>query len=144
MLKSAAATAPLRGITIYDSNGRTFSRRSYPEILAAASDIAQRWSASGITPGDRLLIALPTSWAWVDSWLGALFAGAIPAAAPPAGSLGSGRSDIDRIVAMAQKLGAMRTLVSESFREQAMDLGLNTFAETAIIFKELTSVSSGV
>ena len=139
-LERAAAMAPSRGITIFNKRGSKVVRRSYPEVLASASQIARRWRAAGISKGDRVLIARPTSWEWVDSWLGALLARAIPAAAPPGGGFGNGRSDIDRVACMAEKLDCKFALVSESFRSDAIALGLRMLADRAITFEELTSV----
>ena len=73
-----------RGITLIDRRGRTGDRRSYPELVDRFRLSARRLARRGIGPGDRVLVALGTSWEWLDTWFGALFLGLLV----PAGGLG--------------------------------------------------------
>lgn len=78
-----------RGIRIYDRKGINQETRLYPEVLRRILKAAGCLAAHGVKPGDRVLVALPTSWELLEIWLGCAFLGAYPAAiAPPIGGLG--------------------------------------------------------
>ncbi len=138
-LESAAARATSRGISVFDNRGRNPLRRTYPEVLAHAAQFARRWRAAGVSRGERILIALPTSWAWVDSWLGAVLAGAIPAVASPGGGLGSGATDVDRIRRLAETIRPRIVLLSESLRDELAAGAPGSSAGAMMTFEDLTS-----
>jgi acyl-CoA synthetase (AMP-forming)/AMP-acid ligase II len=81
-LRCAATDAPDRGIGLYGLRGLRASRRTWPEVEQMARHGAGRWQALGLRPGDRVLLAAPLSWAWLEAWLGAVLMGAWPAAMP--------------------------------------------------------------
>lgn len=114
--RRAAADFPTRVITVFDNRGRRWSTRTFEETLAAVVETARRWVALGVVPGDRILIAMPTSWEWIDAWVGALMAGALPVAAPPAAGLGTGQADIERIERLVKTLRPRYVLASETVR----------------------------
>ena len=78
LLADAAARHPERGIAIFDARGREHERRSYARLLDDIRRGAARLRAAGIEAGDRVLIGLPTSWEWMELWLGAVWIGALP------------------------------------------------------------------
>ena len=75
LLDRAARCFPERGIAIFDGRGRRHERRTYVELRDAARLAAGRWSMLGLRAGDRVLVAQPTSWDWLDAWLGAVVLG---------------------------------------------------------------------
>jgi len=110
-LIQVAASHPSHGIGIFDRGGRKCDRRTFPELLATVQDFAGRWQMLGVTPGDRVILSLDTSWTWIGAWLGAVWLGALPIAAAPPGPL----SSIDRyrlkLNAVMRKLDARCVLV---------------------------------
>ena len=80
---------PDKGISIYDRQGVNAEKRLYPEVYSRIQHAAGCLASSGVKPGDRVLISLPTSWELLELWLGCVYLGAYPAAiAPPIGGLG--------------------------------------------------------
>jgi acyl-CoA synthetase (AMP-forming)/AMP-acid ligase II len=117
-LRETAARFSDRGITVFDSRGRSSSRRSYVNLLHAAEWFARLWTSAGVGPSDVVLIARPTGWDFLESWLGAVFCGAIPLAVAPTRGLGTARGDIERIESIAARFLARRVLIGESLRIQ--------------------------
>lgn len=120
-LKHAAERFPSRGITVFDSRGRKSSRRTYGEVFASARETAGRWVAKGVKPGERILVSLPTSWAFLDGWLGAMLCGALPVAVAPGASMGAGASQVRKMEALTERLDPRWALVTEGFRRAASD-----------------------
>jgi crotonobetaine/carnitine-CoA ligase len=56
---------------------------SFHELAQSARSAAAALRARGLGPGDRLLMAAPNSLSLVHAWLGAIWAGGIPAAVNP-------------------------------------------------------------
>ena len=128
-IERAASHFPQRGVAIFDSRGRVHQRRTYPEVLAAARQAAGRWAALGVLPGDRILVSVPTSWAWLDAWLGALFCGALPVAVAPGAAMGASAAQIRKIEALVNRLAPRHVVVSAGFRRSAdFDQAARTFA----------------
>ena len=120
VIQSLAQTAsrfPERGITVL-ADRRRASRLTYPNLLAAAEYRRRNWSALGVVPGDRVLLALPTSWDLIHSWLGALFRGALPVVVAPLQPFGDARSATAKLQALARHLGARCVVVSETLSGQ--------------------------
>ena len=103
MLSQTAERHPEKGIAVFDSRGRPQGRRRYPEVLAAAEQLAARLVATGVRPRDRVLICLPTSWELVNAWLGTLLSGAWPVAVAPA-PLGASEIHAERVAAIAEQI----------------------------------------
>jgi fatty-acyl-CoA synthase len=133
-IRRAAVDFPTRAITVFDGRGRSSSTRTFAETLARGVEIARGWLGLGVVPGDRILIAMPTSWDWIDAWIGALMAGALPIAAPPGGSLGTGRANAERIEGLVRLLRPRFVLLSETLRDGITSAG-------AIVFEELASTT---
>ncbi len=119
-LYNAAERFADRGVGIYDSRGRNAQRRSYREILEGARAGGSRLRALGLAPGDRILVCLPTSWEWMDAWLGALLLGALPVAIAPPGAMGSSAGHLRRIAAIRAMLDG-RVVAPQSMRAAALE-----------------------
>ncbi len=114
-LRRAAAHFPERGIAILDGRGRSHERRTYPELLRAVERAAGAYAALGVVPGDRVLVALPTSWHFLEAWLGAAWLGALPVAVAPPTGLGSGSAQVEKLARVAEKLDARMAVAAASF-----------------------------
>lgn len=141
LLERAARHFPERGIAVFDGRGRSHERRTYPELLRAARAAAGKWSALGILPGERVLIALPSSWAWLEAWLGASLLGALPVAVAPGAALGAGLAQLHKVDALLERLGARFVLAGDSFRREAEAAGLPRATAAALTFGELSGAA---
>jgi acyl-CoA synthetase (AMP-forming)/AMP-acid ligase II len=142
LLQEAARRHPGRSIGIYDRQGRAVERRAYPEVLASARQAASRLAALGLSRGDRLLVCLPTSWEWMESWLGALLLGALPAAVAPAGSVGSFDSYAGRVGALMERIGARRLVAAAALRDDLQRGGRTELAAATITPETLSTVAA--
>ncbi len=122
-LERAARDHPERGIGVFDGRGRNLERRTYPEVLESARRTAARFAGLGIEPGEPVIVAHPTSWAWLDAWLGALLRGALPVAASGAGAMAAAGAQLDKVDAVRTHLGARWIASSDGFRRQATEQG---------------------
>ncbi len=122
-IRAAARARPDRGLTLFDGRGRRPERRSYAQVVESAQEASARIGGLGVKPGDVVVVALPTSWAWCDGWLGALFAGALPLATAPPPVLGSSDFHLRRIHDVATRLDARLVLGTPSVREAAAGAG---------------------
>jgi acyl-CoA synthetase (AMP-forming)/AMP-acid ligase II len=86
---------------------------SYDAVLGRARRAAAVFQARGIRAGDRVAIILPTSIGFLDAFLGAVLAGAIPAALYPPVRLGRLDEYYARTRRMLQVMGA-RLLVTDA------------------------------
>ncbi|MCB1033368.1 MAG: fatty acyl-AMP ligase [Acidobacteria bacterium] len=120
-LLHAAERFPDRGVGIYDGRGRSVERRTYEEIVRSARESGARLQAMGLGRGDRLLVCLPTSWEWMDAWMGALLLGALPVALSPPGAMGSSAGHTRRVAAIRRNLGG-RVIAPENLRDGARQL----------------------
>ncbi len=142
-LEQAAHCAPERGLAIFEGRGHRFERRSWPEVLASVGLAAGRWRALGVCPGDRVLVCHPTSWAWLESWFGALWCGALPVAVAPPGGLGGATSHVHKLDALRSRLGARVIAAAGSQRADSLDAGLVELAAAIRTPDELTLVTPG-
>ena len=85
----------------------------YDAVLGRAKNAAAVLQARGVQPGDRVAIILPTCIGFLDAFLGAILAGAIPAALYPPVRLGRLDEYHARTRRMLQVMGA-RVLVTDS------------------------------
>ncbi len=111
MLEVAARSGSHRGIRIWDRRCRHVERRTYQEILESVRTGAARWKQLGVKPGDRVLIGLPNSWAWMDAWFGALALGALPIALAPGGKA-SGL--LQKVESLFDRLGVSKMICDPS------------------------------
>ncbi len=141
LLARAATFFPERGIAVFDGRGRSCERRTYPELLAAAQATAGKWVALGVLPGDRILVALPSSWAWLEAWLGAVLMGALPVAVAPGAALGGGLAHLQKVDGLLERLGARFVLAGDGFRREAGAAGLTRAAAAALTYGELAGTA---
>lgn len=118
-LERAAAAFPDRGIAIFDSRGRRHERRTWGEILGSVRRAAGCWRAAGVRSGDRVVIVQPTSWEWLDAWLGAVWLGALPVAVAPGTPMGPAEGQVRKVEGVVERLDARRVLASEVFASAA-------------------------
>ena len=140
-LAATAARFPERGIAILDSRGRRRSWRTYPEVLAAAEATAARWRTLGVVPAERILLALPTTWEFLDAWLGAVMAGAWPIAVAPGAGMGAAGARIDRVEALIEQLEARFAVTSEAYRQAATEHGARRTAAVARTWSEISTAT---
>jgi fatty-acyl-CoA synthase len=123
-LRNAGRSFQQRGITLLDGRGREVERRTYAVALASFELAAKRLKNAGTEPGDRVLICLPTSWAWLEAWFGALLAGALPVGVAPPPALGSPAATLARLDRVSSQLEARLIVTSASLRAAAAELPL--------------------
>ena len=121
VLLYAAKRFPEKGIGIFDGRGRSVQRRTYADLVAGAQQAAGQLKGLGLRPGDRALICLPTSWAWMDAWMGALLLGALPVAIAPPGAMGSSAGHTHRVANLRRHLDG-RVIAPEALRRSALEL----------------------
>lgn len=116
-LRRAARHFAERGIAILDGRGRSHERRTYPELLRSVERAAGAYAALGLSPGDRVLVALPTSWFFLEAWLGAVWLGALPVAVAPPTGMGTGSAQSEKLARIAERLGARLVVAAGAFAE---------------------------
>lgn len=134
-LRRAATDFPDRGIAIFDNRGRNVDRRSYAELHETAVRAAARFAALGVEPDEPVLVALPTSWEWMESWFGLLMGGAWPVASSAAGAMAAAESQFGKVDKVMAKIGARFVVASEAFSGQAAQQGYE-FAEGHVVTPE--------
>jgi len=110
---------PERGIALFDSRGRNFERRTFPELLANVRATASRLARAGLGPERTVILSLGTSWELIECWLGAVFCGALPVNL----ATGAGTSHWNKLHGLLDKLGAEHVIGSEALRQLALDEG---------------------
>lgn len=140
-LALAAKFSPERGIALFDSRGRRSERRRYPEILASAEAGAGRLKSLGVEPGERVIVCLPSSWAWAEAWMGALLLGSLPVAMAPPGALGASETHLRKIAAVADRLSARAVIAGPALVKEARELGLSALAEILLTPDDLAQAT---
>lgn len=138
-LERAARFFPEKGVALFEGRGKKYRRRTYPEIVSAVRESAGRWADLGVEPGDRVMVCLPTSWAWFDTWFGALLRGALPVAVAPGAALGAAEAHLRKVDALVERIEARYVVVPPSFRGAAREIGANRAADAAITSEEQAS-----
>jgi acyl-CoA synthetase (AMP-forming)/AMP-acid ligase II len=136
-LRRAALDFPHRGIAIFDGRGRSCERRSYAELYRLASESAARFAGLGIGRDEPVLVALPTSWEWMEAWFGLLMRGAWPVASSGAGAMAAAEAQFDKVDKVMAAIGARHVVASESFRAQAGEQGFGFAVEGVITIERL-------
>ena len=130
LLERAARAFPQRGVQVLDSRGRKSTRHTFGELLDRARLAARRWHGLGLRRGDPVLVALPTSWDWLDAWLGAALLGALPVAHAPPGGLGGGEAYLARIRGLCERFDTRWAIVPPATRSE---LGKNSGTGPGIV-----------
>jgi acyl-CoA synthetase (AMP-forming)/AMP-acid ligase II len=142
LVRRAAIDFPDRGISIFDGRGRNPDRRTYVDLLDLATDAAARFDTLGIRPGEPVMVALPTSWEWVQAWMGLLFCGALPVASAGATGLAAAETQLGKVDQVMGAIGARHVITGEGFREQAAAGGFDRAASGVITPEELASAAA--
>jgi len=140
-LSWAGRKYPQRGLILADRRGRTVLRATWTELEENLLRSAARLHALGVAPGRPVLVALPSSPAWFETWFGALMLGAWPAALAPAGALGASDAQIQRVEWLLGHLGAERVFCSAAFRDAAAAAGCESVVTAAVAVEELDAIA---
>jgi len=135
-----------RGIHVLDRRGKAAEFRTHAQLLETARLNAARLARLGVEPKDRVLVCLPTSWAALETWFGALFRGAWPVMIAPGGAMGAVASQAQRIEDVAERLDAKRIVCEASFRAELAAAGASRASGAALTPEELagTAVTSAL
>ena len=114
---------PAVGVTILDRRARIVERRTLPQLLEIARETGRRLARAGVTPRKPVFIALPTSWSWLESWLGAVSIGALPVAISPAAPLGAAENYLRRLTRAVERCGAEHIVVTPTLRRALAEIG---------------------
>jgi acyl-CoA synthetase (AMP-forming)/AMP-acid ligase II len=98
-------------------------------------------SALGVEPGRPALVALPTSWEWMEAWFGLLMLGALPVASSGAGAMAASGAQFDKVDKVMAKIGAQAVIATEAFREQAIEQGFEFTDPGVVTVEELRSTT---
>jgi len=131
-VRRAARDAPEQGIAVFDGRARNLERRTYADLEELALASARRFHGLGVAPREPVLVALPTSWEWLEAWFGLLMLGAWPVASSGAGAMAAAEAQFDKVERVMAKIGARFVVASETFQRQAVDQGFS-FAERGVI-----------
>jgi fatty-acyl-CoA synthase len=114
-LARTAARYPERGVTILTGRHGHF-RIFYSDLFARASEVARRWMGLGFRRGDSLVLALPTSAAFIELWLGAVTCGIRPVAVAPPLPFGDLAATVSRLTNVAMAVEARCVVVSDALK----------------------------
>jgi acyl-CoA synthetase (AMP-forming)/AMP-acid ligase II len=141
LLRRAAVDFPNRGVSIFDGRGRRADRRSFSELYRLATDAAARFDSLGVGAGEPVVVALPTSWEWMQAWMGLVMRGAYPVASAGATGLAAAETQLAKVDQVMTAIEARYVVTGEGFREQATAAGHVTAAAGAITSNELSDAS---
>ena len=131
-LERAAQSFASRGVAVFDSRVREYERRTYPELLASVNEAAGRWAALGMQPGDRVVVSLPTSWPFLEGWLGAMMLGVLPVAVAPAAGFGGWRAQLHKLANVKELVGAKAILAGTNVVDEARNAGQDELATSVV------------
>ena len=140
-LRRAAVDHPGRGIAIFDGRGRRAERRSYAELHELASSTGARLASIGVEAGRPVLVALPTSWEWMEAWFGLLMLGALPVASSGAGAMAASEAQFDKVDKVMTKIDAAFVVATEAFRGQAIEQGFDFASRGVVTVEQLRATS---
>ncbi len=113
--RAALADGESCGLRLLDRRERP-SWRGWPELVAAARAVAADLGALGVEPGERVALIYPTSWEFVQAFLGTLLAGAVPTPLYPPVRLGRLDEYSARTARLLQAAGARLVLTDGRVR----------------------------
>ncbi|MEM7803051.1 MAG: AMP-binding protein [Chloroflexota bacterium] len=105
---------------------------SFAELLTKAKRVAGKLQASGVDPGDRLILILPTSPAFAVTFWGAVLVGAVPCILPSPALSRAIPAGIKRVEAVQSKIKA-RCLITT---EKELSVWGNGFDQSAVMTVE--------
>lgn len=127
-LERAAREFPERGISVSDSRGRHFERRTYVQVLESAQAVARGLISDGLAPGEPVAVSFPTSWSWLEGWLGVALAGGLPLAVPTPAALRDPTALVELYRHLEEALGCRRILGSTALRDACAGAGCDDVA----------------
>ena len=137
LVRRAAIDHGDHGITIFDGRGRKADRRSYADLVDMATTAAARFDAMSIGAEEPVMVALPTSWEWLEAWMGLLFCGALPVASSAATGLAAAETQLGKVDQVMGAIGARHVIANDGFRDQAAKGGFTRAADGIITPEEL-------
>jgi fatty-acyl-CoA synthase len=138
-LRRAARDARGRGIAVFDGRGRHVDRRSYGQLLELATSAAGRFAALGVGAREPVLVALPTSWEWLEAWFGLVMLGAWPVATSGAGAMAAAEAQFEKVTAVLDRLGARFVVASRTFGSQAAEQGFEAASRSTLTVERLAA-----
>jgi acyl-CoA synthetase (AMP-forming)/AMP-acid ligase II len=127
---------------LYDKRGKTTERRNYPQFLESIQLQAARLATKGVKKGERVLVAAPTSWTWLENWFGAVWLGAWPVAIAPGAGFGPSEAQIQKIEAAVEMLSATHVIGEGVLKEELNKVGAKKSASIAVTAEELATISA--
>jgi fatty-acyl-CoA synthase len=118
-LERAALDHRDRGIGIFDSRAKGVDRRTYAELAELGRDRARRLAGLGIAKGEPVVVALPTSWQWLEAWFGVVLAGGLPVASSGTGAMAAADAQLNKVDAVMERIGARYVIADQGFKSQA-------------------------
>ena len=128
-LERAARDHPTTGVSISDARGRQFERRTFNVVLDSAHEVARGLVADGLAPGEPVAVSFPTSWEWLEGWLGTALAGGLPLAVPAPAALRDPTAQIDLYRYLANAMGCHRVLAGSALLETVRTAGADDVAQ---------------
>jgi len=141
-LHRAAADFPERGVAVFDGRGRHVDRRSYRELYEVANSAAGSFAAVGVRANEPVLVALPTSWEWLEMWFGLLMLGAWPVASSGAGAMAAAEAQFDKVDKVMHTIGSRFVVATAAFEKQATEQGFNFAAGGVLTIDRLRSTQT--
>jgi acyl-CoA synthetase (AMP-forming)/AMP-acid ligase II len=132
-LERAAADAR-NGITLYGDDEKT-SFRSYAQIFDEAQRVAGALVARGVRSGDRVLIAMPTSFEFVVTFFAVAWLGAVPVPSYPPAALERFELGVQRLAHIASAAETVVCVTSASLKP--------LLGELALLVPKLRDITSG-
>jgi acyl-CoA synthetase (AMP-forming)/AMP-acid ligase II len=123
---------PGRSVSVAHGRRGVFQSRAFAELAALAGSAAARLHALGVRPRDRLLIALPTSWSWLEAWFGATLLGAWPVAVAPGRVLGALGDQVRRVGELVDAMGVRTVIAGEALLATARSEGISPLANRLV------------
>ncbi len=124
-LARAARDFAHKGVYLFDSRGRKVARHGYGDIYAGACRNAARFAAMGVELREPVLVSLPTSREWMETWFGVLLRGAWPVAMAAPGAMAVSEVHFDKMARIVANLGIRYIVAGEGFRKQVDGLGFS-------------------
>ena len=114
----AGASSELPLFTFHDTSlARPARPLTLGQLRGAAHRYARMLLASGVRPGDRVLVLLKTSATFVEALLGCMLAGAVPVPLPSTFTFGSKRAQLDALSPIAASAQAAALVTSPEVRD---------------------------
>jgi len=121
-----------RRVGIAEGRRGRFSYRTFEQLYDDACLASAKLHALGIRAEDPVLVALPTSWDWIEAWFGALLLGARPLSVAPARLLGAAESHLEKLDALVEALQIRHVICRDSLGTTAARAGFESLAARAL------------